>query len=68
MKKSALLELTLDEAKAKLDELKAQLVTIRFDKVVGHVENPLNQRTIRRGIARLNTIVQEYESGIRKAK
>ena len=32
---------------------------------MGHVENPLQQRTLRRQIARLNTIIHEYAMGMR---
>jgi len=36
-------------------------------RVLGHVENPLAVRTIRRNIARVNTLIHEYALGIRKA-
>jgi ribosomal protein L29 len=31
------------------------------------VDNPLQKRTMRRKIARLNTLIHEYETGIRQA-
>ncbi len=34
-------------------------------RVLGHVENPLAVRTVRRNIARVNTRIREYELGIR---
>ena len=43
------------------------LITDRFKLVLGHVENPLEKRTVRRQIARLNTIISEFDQGIRKA-
>jgi large subunit ribosomal protein L29 len=40
---------------------------LRFEMVMGHVENPMEKKNIRRQIARLNTMINEYEIGIRKA-
>ena len=31
---------------------------IRFQKVIGHLENPLQKRNIRRDIAKLNTLIR----------
>ncbi|WP_024653545.1 50S ribosomal protein L29 [Borrelia persica] len=58
--------LTLEDMKAKRLALKKEYMDLRFKVVVGHVENPLKKRELRRDIARLNTIVHEYEIGIRK--
>jgi large subunit ribosomal protein L29 len=33
----------------------------RFQMVIGHVENPLQKRTMRRQIARLNTLIWQQE-------
>ncbi len=58
-------DLTLKELLTKREELKKEYRDIRFNLVVGHVENPVRKRTMRRQIARLNTIIHEYELGIR---
>ena len=34
---------------------------LRFKMVVSHVDNPLQKRTIRREIARLNTFIRQKE-------
>ena len=60
-------EISQAEAVAKLAELKKQFMDLRFKMVLGHVENPLEKRNLRRQIARLNTIITEYDKGIRKA-
>ncbi len=60
-------EISKAEAVAKLAELKKQFMDLRFKMVLGHVENPLEKRNLRRQIARLNTIIAEYDKGIRKA-
>ena len=40
---------------------------LTFPLVLRHVDNPLQKRTLRRRIARIQTIIHEYDSGIRKA-
>ena len=39
---------------------------MRFNMVLSHVDNPLQKRTLKRKLARINTIIHEYEIGIRK--
>ena len=66
--KNSFAKLSKDELIAKRDELRKSYLNMRMEKVLGHVENPLQTRNIRRQIARLNTIIHEYTLGIRKAK
>jgi large subunit ribosomal protein L29 len=56
----------ISEAKAKLEELTKTYMDQRFNKILGHVENPLERRITRRKIAQLKTILREFELGIRK--
>ena len=60
-------EISRAEAVAKVAELKKSFMDLRFKMVLGHVENPLEKRNVRRQIARLNTIISEFDLGIRKA-
>jgi large subunit ribosomal protein L29 len=53
-------DLTFEELVAKREELKKRYRDVRFDTVMGHVENPLEKRTIRRKIARLNTLIYNH--------
>ena len=64
--KDSINDLTYDELLVKKEELSRKLLDLRISKVMGHVENPLQLRTIRRTIARLNTIIHEYALKIRK--
>ena len=64
--KNSFAKLSKDELIAKRDELRRSYLNMRMEKVLGHVENPLQVRNIRRQIARLNTLIHEYETGIRK--
>ena len=40
---------------------------LRFQIVIGHVDNPLQKRIMRRQIARLNTLIREHEIADKKA-
>ena len=59
--------ITLDELLVKRVELTGKMRNLRFEMVMGHVENPMEKRNLRRQVARLNTMINEYEIGIRKA-
>ena len=58
-------ELSYEELLTKREELKKQYREARFNKVVGHLDNPLELRNLRRGMARVNTIIHEYKLRIR---
>jgi large subunit ribosomal protein L29 len=64
--KDSFTDLTVEELTAKQDELKKKYTDLRFNSVVGHVDNPLEKRNVRRQLARLHTLMREYELGIRK--
>ena len=64
--KDSFKDLTYEELVAKKEELSRKLLDIRFSKIMGHVENPLEQRVVRKQVARLNTIIHEYALDIRK--
>jgi len=59
--------LSYAEMKAKRDELKKKYMDFRFKIVIGHVDNPLQKRTLRRQIARLNTLIHAHERAETKA-
>jgi len=53
-------DLTFGELIAKREELRRKYLDARINKVVGHVENPVETRTLRRQIARLNTMIYNH--------
>lgn len=57
-KKSEDKKLSYSEMVTKRDELKKEYMDLRFQMVVGHVDNPMQKRQIRHEIARLNTFIQ----------
>jgi large subunit ribosomal protein L29 len=60
--KNSFKNLTFPELKAKKDELSKKYMELRFQMIIGHVDNPLQKRTMRRQIARLNTLIQQKET------
>ena len=61
MKKPNYKDLSLAELQAKRSELKQKYMDLRFQLVVGHVENPMLKRSMRREIAALNTFIRQKE-------
>ena len=59
--KNSFKNLSFPELKAKRDELKRKYMELRFQMVIGHVDNPLQRRNMRRQIARLNTLIRNHE-------
>jgi large subunit ribosomal protein L29 len=59
--KNSFKNLSFQELKAKREELSRKYMDFRFQMVIGHVENPLQTRTTRRQIARLNTLIRIQE-------
>ncbi len=59
--KNSFKELKHDELVAKRADLKKKYFDLRFQMVVGHVENPLEKRVLRRQIARIETRIRNSE-------
>jgi len=58
--KNSFKELTFKEMVQKREEVKKQYFDLRFKTIVGHLDNPLEKRTLRRSIARLNTLIYNH--------
>ena len=59
--KNSFKNLSFAELKAKRDELDRKYLDFRFQMVIGHVDNPLQKRNLRRQIARLNTMIRNQD-------
>lgn len=55
--KNSFKELKIDELVAKRAELRKKYFDFRFQAIVGHVENPVQARNLRRQIARVETLI-----------
>ena len=60
-KKSKYREMSYKEVVSKRNELKQKYMDLRFQAVVGHLDNPLEKRSMRREIAMLNTFIRQKE-------
>ncbi len=61
MKAKEVRQMSSQELTDKLSELKAELFNLRFQLATGQLDNPIRIRTVRRDIARVNTIIRERE-------
>ena len=61
MKAQEIREWENSEIEARLDELRQELFRLKFRTATQQLENPRLLRSIRRDIARLNTIMRERE-------
>ena len=59
--KSTYRELSYKELVSKRNDLKQKYMDLRFQAVVGHLDNPLEKRSMRREIAMLNTFIRQKE-------
>jgi large subunit ribosomal protein L29 len=64
--KNSFKNLSFQELKVKRDELSRKYMDFRFQMVIGHVDNPLQKRTLRRQLARLNTLIRIQELAAEK--
>jgi large subunit ribosomal protein L29 len=63
--KNSFKNLSMPELVAKRDELNRKYMELRFQMVIGHVENPLQKRNMRRQIARLNTLIRQHDLAVK---
>ncbi|MDI6699156.1 MAG: 50S ribosomal protein L29 [Candidatus Saccharicenans sp.] len=61
MKIRELRELSAEDLKQKELELKDQLFKLRFQKSLGQLDNPMKIRNIRRDLARIKTLLKEFQ-------
>lgn len=61
MKYAEIKELSVEEIKERIQEEQANLTKLKFNHAVSAVENPMQIRTLRRTIAKLNTELKARE-------
>jgi large subunit ribosomal protein L29 len=59
--KNSFKSLSYSELKVKREDLKRKYMELRFKMVIGHIDNPLQKRSLRRQIARINTLIHAQE-------
>lgn len=60
--KNSFKDLKLEELLAKREDLRKKYFDLRFQMVVGHVENPVEKRNLRRQIARVETLITQAKA------
>ena len=55
-------DLSVEDLRAKIEELTTERFNLRFRSATESIENPMRFRSIRRDIARLQTILREKQS------
>jgi large subunit ribosomal protein L29 len=63
MKPAELKAMRSDELKAKGAELRKEIFSLRMRHSSGTLENPLRLRTLRRDVARIETIIRQKGNG-----
>lgn len=61
-----ILNLSSKELETKLTELHEEMDNLQLQKATHQLTNPLRIRTVRRDIARIMTLINEYDKSIRK--
>ncbi|OGW14984.1 MAG: 50S ribosomal protein L29 [Nitrospinae bacterium RIFCSPLOWO2_12_FULL_45_22] len=59
MKTGELRDLSVEELKDKVEELRGELFNLKFQLATGQIENPIRVRLVRRDIARVLTFLRE---------
>jgi len=66
MKMSEIQQLTREEIQQRLQDAELELQNLHFQLATHQLDNQLKVRIARRDLARLKTVVHEFELGIRK--
>ena len=59
MKMNELRNMSAAELTAKVKELKAELFNLRFQHAINQLENPMRIQTVKKDIAKVNTVLSE---------
>ena len=68
MKREELKELSIGELKSRLIDVQQELEELKFQKALQQLENPLQLRYLRKEIAQIKTVLNEFELDIRQAE
>lgn len=68
MKMHEIKELPRAELEHRLKDLNEEYQNFRFQHATRQLDNPLRLRLVRRDIARVKTVLQEYKTGRRKPR
>jgi large subunit ribosomal protein L29 len=64
MKIKELRELSVEELGARKREIRQEMLNLRVQQQIGQLENPSRLRTLRREVARLETLITQRNSAV----
>ena len=64
MRTDRLRDMTADEIETRVQELREQLLKLRFQQSTGQIESPQMLRAVRKDIARAKTVLRERDLGV----
>ena len=68
MKPTEIREMSVEDLKAKIDELTRERFNLRFRSATESIENPMRFRSLRRDIARIHTILRARQTPVEGAQ
>jgi large subunit ribosomal protein L29 len=66
MKIDEMMQLSREDLKAKLEDLLEEYTNLNLQHSTHQLDNPLRIRAVRKDIARVKTVLREYELGFRQ--
>jgi large subunit ribosomal protein L29 len=66
MKMVDIRQLSAEEVAQRLEDAREELQNLRFQLATHQLDNQVKVRLVRRDVARFNTVLHEYELGIRQ--
>ena len=67
MKMSEIQQLSREEIEQRLEDAKVEVQNLRFQLATHQLDNQVKIRLARKDLARLKTVIHEFDLGIRKA-
>lgn len=67
IKMDELSQLPLEEISIQLEDTLEELENLKYQKAAYQLDDPVKIRHIKRDVARLKTVLREYDLGIRKS-
>lgn len=68
MKMNEINELRKEDLEDTLEDKVKELENLKFQLSIHQIDNPMKIKTVRRDIARIKTVLREFDLGLRKSK
>ena len=68
MKMHEIKEMTKEEVEIQLQDTLDEMYNLRFQHAMHQLDNPIRLRDVKKDIARLRTVLHEFDLGVRQVK